>query len=95
MFRIIPDPAARVAAFQNGEVDMIYSSALPASAVARLRRLPGIALRFSKIQPSGYQAYINMRNAPFSDRRVRQALAHAIDRGFIRSPCFPAAWRRT
>ena len=89
MFRIIPDPAARVAAFQNGEIDMIYSSALPASSVAQLRRLPGVAMRFSKVSTSGYQAYINMRNAPFSDRRVRQALAHAIDRGFIRTSVFP------
>jgi peptide/nickel transport system substrate-binding protein len=30
-----------------------------------------------------------MRNAPYSDRRVRQALAHAIDRSFIRTTVFP------
>ncbi len=89
MFRIIPDPAARVAAFENGEIDMIYASALPASSIERLRKLPGVAMRFSKMQQSGYLAYINMRNAPFSDKRVRQALAYAIDRGFMRSTVFP------
>jgi peptide/nickel transport system substrate-binding protein len=89
MFRIIPDPSARLAALQNGEVDMIYSSAIPATEVARVGKFPGIQLRFSKIQTAGYQAYINMRNAPYSDRRVRQALAHAIDRAFIRNTVFP------
>ena len=89
MFRIIPDPSARIAAFEQGEIDMIYSSALPASAIDGLRKLPGVSLKFSQIQQSGYQAYINMRNAPFSDRRVRQALAFAIDRAFIRATVFP------
>jgi peptide/nickel transport system substrate-binding protein len=89
MFRIIPDPTSRIAALQNGEVDMIYASAIPASEVARVGKLPDMKLKFTKIQTSGYQAYINMRNAPFSDRRVRQALAHAIDRPFIRQTVFP------
>src|SRR5471032_1559003 len=89
MFRIMPDPSSRIAALQNGEVDMIYANAIPATEVARVAKLPGMKLRFSKVQTAGYQAYINMRNAPFSDRRVRQALAHAIDRAFIRSTVFP------
>jgi peptide/nickel transport system substrate-binding protein len=89
MFRIIPDPGSRVAALQKGEVDMIYASAVPAPEVARIKRFKNIQLRFGKIQTSGYQAYINLRNKPFSDLRVRQALAYAIDRGFIRSNVFP------
>ena len=89
MFRIIPDPVARMAALQNGEVDMIYSSALPAVEVARVGKFRGVKLKFTKIQTAGYQAYINLRNPPYSDRRVRQALAHAIDRTFIRNTVFP------
>jgi peptide/nickel transport system substrate-binding protein len=89
MFRIMPDPSSRIAALQKGEIDMIYQSAVPATEVARIRKFKNIELRFGKIQTSGYQAYINMRNAPFSDRRVRQAIAHTIDRAFIRSNVFP------
>ena len=89
MFRIIPDAGSRVAALQKGEVDMIYSSAVPAPEVARIKRFKNIELRFGGIQTAAYQAYINLRNGPYGDRRVRQALAHAIDRGFIRSTVFP------
>jgi peptide/nickel transport system substrate-binding protein len=89
LLRIIQDPSARVSAFEKGELDMIYMSAIPPNAVERLGHLPGVELKFSKAQTSGYQAYINMRERPYSDRRVRQALAHTIDRGFIRDAVFP------
>jgi peptide/nickel transport system substrate-binding protein len=89
MLRIIPDAGSRVSALQKGEVDMIYSSAVPAPEVARIKRFKNIELRFGGIQTAAYQAYINLRNGPYGDRRVRQALAHAIDRAFIRSTVFP------
>jgi peptide/nickel transport system substrate-binding protein len=89
MFRIMPDPSSRIAALQKGEVDMLYANAIPATEVARIRKFKNIQLRFGKIQTAGYQAYINMRNAPYSDRRVRQAIAHTIDRAFIRNTVFP------
>ncbi|RVT98633.1 ABC transporter substrate-binding protein [Rhodovarius crocodyli] len=89
IFRIIPDPAARMAAFTRGEIDMVYSSALPATEIPRVRRMRGVDLRFSAVQASSYQAYINIRNAPFDDVRVRRALFHAIDRKFVRDSVFP------
>lgn len=89
ILRIMPDAAARMAAFQKGEIDMIYASALPATEVARLRRARGVELKFSKVQTAAFQAYINLREKPFSDVRVRQAVAHAVDRTFIRNSIFP------
>lgn len=89
IFRIIPDPAARMAAFTRGDIDMVYSSALPATEIPRLSRMRGVALRASRVSLSSYMAYINMRSTPYSDVRVRQALMHAIDRTFIRNSVLP------
>ena len=89
VLRIIPDPSSRVAAFEHGDVDMMYASALPPTQVARLKRMRGVEMVFNTVSAAGYIGYINMRNAPYSDVRVRRALAHAIDRSFIRNAVFP------
>ena len=89
VIRIIPDPSARVAAFENNELDVMYSSAVPATQVARLAKLPGVQMKPSNVAAAAYIGYINMRRAPYSDVRVRRALAHAIDRSFIRQNVLP------
>jgi peptide/nickel transport system substrate-binding protein len=89
VFRIIPDPSARVAAFENDEVDAMYSSAVPATQIERLSKLQGVVMKPSTVAAAAYLGYFNMRNAPYSDVRVRRAVAHAIDRGFIRQNVLP------
>jgi peptide/nickel transport system substrate-binding protein len=84
VLRIIPDPSARVAAFEKGEVDMIYFNALPFSEAPRLAKLPGVTLQKTNLRGAAFIGIFNLRNKPYSDVRVRQAIAHAIDRGFIR-----------
>ena len=89
VLRIVPDPSSRVAAFERGDLDIMYGSALPPTQVARLKRMRGVDMVFSSASPAGYIGYINMRNAPYSDVRVRRALAHAINRAFIRNAVLP------
>ncbi|MGI4943825.1 MAG: ABC transporter substrate-binding protein, partial [Janthinobacterium lividum] len=84
VLRIIPDPAARTAAFENNEVDMLYHNALPFSEAPRLAAEPNVVLKKTNLRGAGFMGIFNVRNKPYSDVRVRQALAHAIDRGFIR-----------
>ena len=84
VLRIIPDPAARIAAFENNEVDMLYHNALPFSEAPRLAAEPNVVLKRTNLRGAGFMGILNVRNKPYSDIRVRQALAHAIDRGFIR-----------
>jgi peptide/nickel transport system substrate-binding protein len=76
-FRVITDPAARMAALQAGEVDVIPE--LPVQQVATVRNDP--ALKLIEVPFNGIQ-YIAINNAmpPFDDVRVRQALNHAVDK---------------
>jgi len=89
VIRIIPDAAARIAAFEKGDVDVLFGTAVPSTEIARLSRMPGVTLKATTLSGGCWTGNINCRNAPYSDRRVRQALAHAIDRTFIRDNILP------
>lgn len=84
VLRIMPDAAARVAAFQKGELDMLYHSALPMVDAPRLAQLPNVKLKQTDLRGAAYLGIINTRRRPYDDVRVRQALAHAIDRQYLR-----------
>ncbi|MFN2447177.1 MAG: ABC transporter substrate-binding protein [Vicinamibacterales bacterium] len=85
VFRIFPNPAMSVAALENGEVD--YVGSVPGADAQRLRKTPGIAVVAGTGGSGGsicQDVLIpNLTRQPFSDLRVRRALAHAIDRPFI------------
>ncbi|MDR2625317.1 MAG: ABC transporter substrate-binding protein, partial [Zoogloeaceae bacterium] len=82
LFRFIPDAAARAVALQSGEVDVSVGSALPATSLAQFQDKSRYS--FNPID-GNYLATIafaqfNLREKHLSDKRVRQAIAHAIDR---------------
>jgi len=75
-FRPIPEDAARIAAIQRGEVDII--DAVPYDRIKELQGIP--AVRISQRQ--GEQIYIGLdtlRVEPFKKREVRQALNYAVN----------------
>jgi peptide/nickel transport system substrate-binding protein len=84
VMRIIPDAAARVAAFEKGEVDMLYNNSLPFTEIGRVKAFPNVELKASSVSGAAFLGIINMKSKPYDDVRVRHALAHAINRGFIR-----------
>ncbi len=84
IFRIIPDAAARVAAFESGEVDVLYAYAVPPVEAVRLAKLPGVTLKTTDARGAAYLAIFNTRRKPCNDVRIRRAIAHAIDRAFMR-----------
>ncbi|SHJ74921.1 peptide/nickel transport system substrate-binding protein [Roseomonas rosea] len=85
IFRFINDPATRAAALESGEVDVAFFGTITPAEMRRLAGLPNI-----EIAQGGYEALapvmlleLNTKKKPLDDRRVRQALAYAIDRKFI------------
>jgi len=83
--RFIPDEAARVAAIEEGAIDLAPATPVTPRELSRLKALPH--LRF---ETNGYQytnqvvrIEFNLDNAYFKDLKVRQAIAHAIDRSAV------------
>jgi peptide/nickel transport system substrate-binding protein len=77
-FRFISDPAAQIAALKAGDIDVIGSVAAPESAMMLEKDE-----RFKVYAGTTTGEMImstNNRAAPFDNRLVRRAMAHAIDR---------------
>jgi peptide/nickel transport system substrate-binding protein len=89
VLRIIPDAAARVAAFEKGEIDFMYSNGIPFTELNRIAAMPNVTLVRTNVSAPAFLGIINTKNKPFDDVRVRQALAHAIDREFMRNTIMP------
>jgi peptide/nickel transport system substrate-binding protein len=77
-FRFIGDPAAQIAALKAGDIDVIGYIAAPESAMLleKDRRFKV----FAGTTTGEVIMSTNNKAAPFDNRLVRQALAHAIDR---------------
>ena len=84
--RYIPDDNSRIIALQSGEIDGIDYP--PFSRVAELRRDSRLEMQ---LNPSTAVAHLslNVREAPLSNVKVRQALAYATDRAaIVKAVCF-------
>jgi peptide/nickel transport system substrate-binding protein len=75
-FKDIPEIAARVTALITGEIDLTYG--LPPDQLAELQRRKDLRVQ---VEPSYryYFIWMNLKREPFTDRRVRQAMAYALD----------------
>jgi peptide/nickel transport system substrate-binding protein len=98
--RAIPEPAARVAALEAGQVDLVWD--LPMSGIDRLQENPDINV-VSVRTPfwMGFNIWID--EPPFDDNRVRLALKYSMDRqkmldlilgthGYVANDCPVASW---
>ncbi|MGQ0571231.1 MAG: ABC transporter substrate-binding protein [Armatimonadota bacterium] len=83
--RFVPDPTARLLALESGEIDAI-SGYIPFSEYARFERKPGFKFTLAgteRLASIATSVCFNLRHATLSNIKVRQALAHAIDKQFI------------
>jgi peptide/nickel transport system substrate-binding protein len=80
VYRPIPEASSRVIALETGEVDAI--SHIPANELDRLETTGGIVVH--KTVSNGQRQFrFHCQKAPYTDPRVRQAIAYAIDRESI------------
>ncbi len=76
ILRPMPDPATRLAALQSGEVQ--WAEVPPPDSVAQLRSSGFNVLL--KQYPHTILIFLNLKDPPFDNPKVRQALQYAIDR---------------
>ena len=76
--RTIEDPVVRVLKLARGELDIVQGD-LPPELLGWLRRRPGVEVRATAADIFAYLGF-NLRHPALADRRVRQAIAHALDR---------------
>jgi peptide/nickel transport system substrate-binding protein len=74
--RPILEDAARIAALQAGEVDLI--APVPHARIAELRRNDKLVIK-TIAAPRIFHVTIDVRKPPFDNVKVRQALNHAVD----------------
>jgi len=85
VYRFIPDAGSRAAALESGDVQMVGESSVPGHDIGRLGKLPQIELDTRGYEYGSSIALIefNLDRPAFKDVRVRQAIAHALNREFI------------
>lgn len=79
VFRFIGDPSAQVSALLAGDVDTFPGFQAP-ELVERIRRDPRFSVVIGTTEGETILATNNGAGKPAADRRVRQAIAHALDR---------------
>jgi peptide/nickel transport system substrate-binding protein len=79
-FNVVPDTTTRALELRKGSADVAPSGSLSADMITTLRKDPKLVV---EQEPGTVLAYLafNLRDPILKDVRVRQALAHAIDRG--------------
>lgn len=81
VYKVIPDPAARSAAFETGALDLGGENPVPLTDLPRLTQLPHLVTEtrgYRFLEPLS-EIDFNLDHPVLKDVRVRQAIAHAIN----------------
>ncbi|AEF96948.1 ABC transporter substrate-binding protein [Methanotorris igneus] len=91
IWKVIPDENARIMALKSGAVDAIgvteHYLSVPAQRIPELQKTPGLKVMIA--DKGTIETYcFNYKKGPLTDKRVRQAIAYAIDREGISKNLF-------
>ena len=87
VYRFVNDPPARLLALESGDVDMITD--VPLQDVARLSTDSAYSLNSLSSPGPTFSLYLNVNKAPFTDKPVREAIMHGLNRdGIIKAATF-------
>lgn len=86
-FYVIPDAAARAVAYENGTVDILPGGSVENFDVPRLTKLDNTCVTDKGFEYFGPHSFLwlNNRQGPTSNPKVRQAMMHAMDRDFAKN----------
>ena len=83
--KFIPEAGGRSVALESGDVDIVNRTAVELADIERLKALPHL-----NVTSEGYEGnqnvltlFFNLDNPRFQDIRVRQAIAHAVNRDAV------------
>lgn len=90
VYRVLPDRSAAATALEAGEIDLAAFSAVPLVDLKRIGQEKGLRVVTRGYEALTYQLIveINHRRKELSDKAVRQAIAHAIDKHFVVNTIF-------
>lgn len=85
VYQVLPDRAAAANSLEAGEIQLAAFSAVPLADLDRIAKVPGLKVVTKGYEGLTYQLVveINHRRKELADVKVRQAIAHAIDRDFV------------
>jgi peptide/nickel transport system substrate-binding protein len=85
VYRVLPDRAAAAGSLEAGEVDLAAFSMVPLADLERIGKVEGLEVVTKGYEALTYQLIveINHRRKELADLKVRQAIAHAIDKDFV------------
>ena len=85
-FRVIPDASTRVIALESGEVHLASFTDIEPIFIPQLIKNPALEVTHKGYEFLAPLAWleINNRVKPLDDKRLRQAILHAIDREFLK-----------
>ncbi len=76
VFRIIPETTARITSIDTGEIDLTWT--IPPDQLPKLKQNSNLTVTPTP-SFSYYFLWMNSKRPPFTDKRVRQAMAYALD----------------